>query len=60
MKKKQEQKKQSGLTWTQIWLIVAIIFGVHQAIEKQQLQNQMSKCICTWEQAIDAITKNID
>jgi uncharacterized membrane-anchored protein YhcB (DUF1043 family) len=59
-----KKKKQTGLTWTQVLLIIAIIFGVYQVQQKQQLikQNQqleqkMEKCICTWDQAFNTLSK---
>lgn len=58
--KKDSKKKQSGLTWTQICLIIAIIFGVYQTTEKIQLEEQMSRCICNWDQAVERISGYLD
>ena len=54
------KKKQSGLTWTQVCLIIAIIFGVHQMTERIQLEEQMSRCVCNWDQVVERISGYLD
>lgn len=55
--KKQAVKHQSGLTWTQIFLIIAVVFGVLQAQENRKLRDQFNKCICNWDQVVEMVTK---
>lgn len=57
-----KKKQKSGITWTQMWLILAIVFGIYQVQQKQQviqrniqMEQKMERCVCSWEDVFDKI-----
>lgn len=57
-----KKKQKSGITWTQMWLILAIVFGIYQVQQKQeviqqnrQLEQRMERCVCSWEDVFNKI-----
>lgn len=57
-----KKKQKSGITWTQMWLILAIVFGIYQVQQKQQviqqnrqLEQRMENCVCSWEDVFNKI-----
>lgn len=57
-----KKKQKSGITWTQMWLILAIVFGIYQVSQKQQviqqnrqLEQRIERCVCSWDDVFNKI-----